>query len=181
MLCEKVACAAISPQLNTLWYILVQCYPLLWQLYSDFKDFNNGIYVKKIAITESNFDTEVSLQQVALAPTVWPEPIRCRYWKWQATYTIVVYEAKYGTLDFHTFLQLFFRTWKIYATMWSMHCVCVLNASTNEHAFMSTPWWGCMRRLSTWHWRYSTLRFPPNELLNRKRLLTAVYEQKVWH
>ena len=50
MLGEKVAHAAIFLYLYILSYTQVQRYPLLWQLYTDIWDFNNGgFHVVKIS------------------------------------------------------------------------------------------------------------------------------------
>ena len=51
MLGEKVACAAVSPQL----YIQVQCFSPLGHRHFDFGDFSNGVCrVMKITTAESN-------------------------------------------------------------------------------------------------------------------------------
>ena len=55
MLDEKAARAAIYPHLYTLSYIQMQGHLSVGQLYSDFRDFNNGVcQVMKITIAESN-------------------------------------------------------------------------------------------------------------------------------
>ena len=57
LLGEKVACATVSPHLSLLSYIPVQCYPPLWQLHCDFRDFNNGVcHVLKITTADSSPD-----------------------------------------------------------------------------------------------------------------------------
>ena len=51
MLDEKVTYAAVSPHLDTLSYIQMQCCPPLRQLHSDPGDFSNGVDHVKIGIS----------------------------------------------------------------------------------------------------------------------------------
>ena len=56
LLGEKVACVAVSPHWTILSFMQVECYPSLWQLYSDHEDFSNGVLhvIVITTIAESN-------------------------------------------------------------------------------------------------------------------------------
>ena len=73
MLCEKVVFAIISSHLYTLSYIYVQCYLPLWQLHSDFGDFNGGVCPEmKITVAESNPGLgHWTLETFCSSPTLW--------------------------------------------------------------------------------------------------------------
>ena len=62
---ERIMCTSVSPQFYILPYIQVQCYPPLWQLHSDFGNFNTGVcLVMKMTTADINPDKGLSPQQI---------------------------------------------------------------------------------------------------------------------